>query len=494
MITEYNPKKFYREYDLDLAVIGGGVAGVTAAISAARLGLKVGLMQNRSVYGGPSSSESNANEGSYLCVNGASDYYNRNARETGIIKEMKLEFYKKIEEGWQQHWSLVLRDFVKRESNITSFLNCEAYDVQTKENRITQVTGRVTGSELTVVFRAKQFIDATGDSFIGAAAGAEFRMGREARSELNEGLAPEFSDTYTQGTTIMFRAIDTGKSVKFVPPEWAMTFKSDDDLPYRIHRHIKHGYWWLESGGTQNTIADNEEIYQDLLAALFGVWDHIKNYGDHGAENYVIDWISPFAGKRESRRLIGDYILTQDDVMSNRQFKDTVAYGGWPVDIHPPEGILGKSHPGSAPPMLFPMTYGIPFRCLYSKNIANLMMPGRNISASHVAMGTTRVMATCAVCAQATATAAVLCCKYNKNPNEIGSEHIEELQQLLLLNDVALPDMKYISSHNSAQYAKITATSSMSLKFPEPDKVLSLLAETKSTDDPCDIPPVDRRH
>lgn len=492
MIKKYNAEYFRREYDLDLAVIGGGVAGVTAAISAARLGLKVGLMQNRPVYGGPSSSESNANEGSYLCVNGASDYYNRNARETGVIEEMKLEFYKKLEEGWRRHWSLVLRDFVKRESNITSFLNCEAYDVQTKEKKITQVTGRVLGSELTVVFRAKQFIDATGDSFIGAAAGAEFRMGREGRDEFNESLAPESPDSHTQGTTIMFRAIDTGKPVKFVSPEWAMKFKSDNDLPYRIHRNLNHGYWWLESGGMQDTIADNEDIYQDLLAALFGVWDHIKNYGNHSAENYAIDWISPFVGKRESRRLIGDHILTQEDVMTNHQFKDVVAYGGWPIDIHSPEGISGKSHPGSTPPMLFPKIYSIPFRCLYSKNIDNLMMPGRNISASHVAMGTTRVMATCATCAQATATAAALCCRYNKTPREIGSERIKELQQLLLLNDAALPGMEYTQSSNLAQHAKVTATSSMPLKFPAPDNVLSLLAEAKSTDDPCDIPPVDR--
>lgn len=492
MIKKYNSEYFRREYNLDLAVIGGGVAGVTAAIAAARQGLKVGLMQNRPVYGGPSSSESNANDGSYLCVNGASDYYNRNARETGIIEEMKLEFHKKLEEGWRRHWSFVLRDFIKREANITSFLNCEAYDVQTEENKITQVTGRVSGSELTVVFQAKQFIDATGDSFIGAAAGAEFRMGREGRDEFNESLAPESPDTYTQGTTIMFRAIDTGKPIRFVPPDWAKKFKGDDDLPFRIHRNIEHGYWWLESGGMQDTIADNEDIYQDLLAALFGVWDHIKNYGEHGAENYAIDWITPFSGKRESRRLIGDYILRQEDIMANRKFSDTVAYGGWPIDIHPPEGISGKSHPGSTPPMLFPKTYGIPFRCLYSKNIDNLMMPGRNISVSHVALGTTRVMATCAVCAQAVATAAVLCCKYNKAPREVGAEHIEELQQLLLLNDIALPNMKYTSASNLAQYAKVTATSSMPLRFPASDNILSLTAEAKITDDPCDIPPTDR--
>jgi hypothetical protein len=492
MLKNYNAEYFRREYDLDVAVIGGGVAGVTAAVAAARLGLKVGLMQNRPVYGGPSSYECNANEGSYLCVNGASDYYNRNARETGIIEEMKLEFYKKLELGWRRHWSLVLRDFIKREQNIVSFLNCEAYDILTENNKITQVKGCVSGSELKVVFKAKQFIDATGDSFIGAAAGAEFRMGREARSEFNESLAPEKTDKYTQGSTIMFKTVDTGKPVKFVPPEWAMKFESDDDLPFRSHRNLDYGYWWLECGGMQDTIADNEQIYDQLLAALFGVWDHIKNYGDHGAENYAIDWISPFVGKRESRRLIGDHILTQNDVMSNRQFDDIVAYGGWPVDIHPPEAIYGKSHPGSTPPMQFPKVYGIPFRCLYSKNIDNLMMPGRNISASHAAMGSTRVMATCATCAQAVATAASLCCKYNKSPREIASEHIRELQDLLLINDAALPGMKCSASNNLAQNARVSTSGSMYLEFPEPDSALSLLPEEKSTDDPCDLPPIDR--
>ena len=492
MRTTYTPKEFCREFDLDLAVIGGGVAGVTAAVAAARLGLKVGLMQNRPVYGGPSSSESNANDGEILCVNGASDYYNRNARETGIMEEMKLEFYKKIDQGWRRHWSLVLRDFVKREANITSFLNCEAYDVQTEKNKIIQVTGRVLGSELTVVFRAKQFIDATGDSFIGVAAGADFRMGREARHEFNESLAPLTADTNTQGTTIMFRAIDTGKPVPFVPPDWAMKFNTEKDLPFRSHHNFQHGFWWLECGGTQDTIADNEEIYDQLLAALFGVWDHIKNHGKHGAENYAIDWITPFAGKRESRRLIGDYMLTQNDLMNNKKFPDTVACGGWPIDIHPSEGIYGKGHPGSTPPMFFPSVYGIPFRCLYSRNIENLMMPGRNISASHVAMGSTRVMATCSGCAQATATAAYLCCKYNESPRIIGQNYIKELQGLLFFQDVSLSGMNYSSAANSAQTATVTASSSMILAFPEPDGTLSLVPKDKSTEDPCDLPPDDR--
>lgn len=489
MIQEYNPQHFIKKLDLDIAVIGGGVAGVVTAIAAAREGLKVGLMQNRPVYGGPSSSECNiANDGDRLCVNGAGDYYNRNAREAGIIEEMKLEFHRRIDDGWHSHWSLILRDFIRREKNISSFLNCEAYDVDTDGSRITKVTGRLVGSETTVVFSAPLFVDASGDSFIAVAAGADFRMGRESESEFNESLAPEVADNHTQGNTILFRASKLDRPVKFVPPEWAMKFPHDDDLPYRLHNKPTAGYWWLESGGTEDTIADNEKIYDDLLAALFGVWDHLKNHGDHGADNYVISWISPFVGKRESRRLMGDYILTQDDIMTNKNFDDAVAYGGWPIDIHDIHGIKGKTHPGSPPPMLFPGTYCIPFRSLYSRNIENLMMPGRNISATHVALGSTRVMATCATCGQAVGIAASLCHKYKKSPAEIAEQHIDELKNRLFKSDQALPGIRF----NQPVEFRVSASSSMPLRFDNPDGLLPLLAAPKNTLDPCDIPPEDR--
>ena len=489
MIEKYDPQEFRKELFLDLAVIGGGVSGVVTAIAAARLGLKVGLMQNRPVFGGPSSSECNsANDGDRLCVNGASEYYNRNARETGIIEEMKLEFFRRVENGWYNHWSLVLHDFVKREKNIVSFRNCEAYEVTAADNKISQVKGRLVGSETTVIFNAPLFVDASGDSFVGAAAGADFRMGREGRDEFNEPLSPEKADKCTQGNTILFRAIDTGAPVKFAPPEWAMKFHNDKDLPYRPHHSPVGGYWWIESGGTENTISDNEKIYDDLLAVLYGVWDHLKNHGDHGAENYVINWVSPFVGKRESRRLLGDYILTQGDLTESRSYPDQVAYGGWPLDIHDVNGIRGKSHPGSTPPMTFPGIYAIPFRSLYSRNIENLMMPGRNISASHVALGSSRVMATCATCGQAVGTAAALCLKYGKSPRRIGQEHIRELQQKLFETDQALPGMRFAGS---SQF-EVSATSAMPLRFGASDGIMPLVALPVNTYDPCDIPPADR--
>lgn len=476
-------------HEVDLLVVGGGVSGTVAAITAARRGLKTVLVQNRPVLGGPSSSESSCNsDGS--CVNGAQEYVNRNARECGVIEEMKLEAYYRRANGWEQHWSLVMREWAEREPNLTLLLNTEAYDVVMDGNRISSVTARTLGSETTHVINAPVYIDCSGDSFLGGAAGAEFRVGREGRDEFGEALAVEQPDRKTMGSSISFRAIDLGRPTPFVAPPWAFKINGDEDLPYRLHNNPVQGYWWLEYGGELDTITDNEEIYRTLLSVLYGVWDHVKNGGQHGAENYAINWVSAVPGKRESRRLMGDYIMTQHDVVDHPDFPDTVAYGGWPIDLHPPEGVFGKSHPGSTPPMTFPGLYPIPFRCLYSRNIDNLMMGGRNISVTHVALGTTRLMATCALCGQATAAAAALVLKYGVTPREIGQKHIRELQAMLAEDDSVLP-MLPIAVRGLP--ATASASSEFTLRMPETTSSEPLIAPEKSTDDPCDIPPEDRR-
>ena len=476
-------------HEADLLVVGGGVAGTVAAIAAARRGLKTVLVQNRPVLGGPSSSECSCNSDG-ACINGAQEYVNRNARECGILEEMKLEAYYRNANGWEQHWSLVLREWAEREQNLVLLLNTEAYDLAMNGNKITSVTARTLGSETTHRIVADTYIDCSGDSFLGSAAGAEFRMGREARSEFGESLAPEKADGKTMGSSIAFRAIDLGHPVPFAAPPWAMKINGDEDLPYRIHTNPKQGYWWLEYGGELDTITDNEEIYRKLLAILFGVWDHVKNGGDHGAANYAINWISSIPGKRESRRLMGDHILTQNDVVDHPAFPDTVAYGGWPIDIHPPEGVFSKGPPGSTPPFIFPGTYPIPFRCLYSRNIDNLLMAGRNISVTHVALGTTRVMATCALCGQAVASAAVLMCKYGITPRKVGQEHIRELQTLLAEDDSVLP---MVPIPVKGLPAAVSASSEFTLKMTEATSSEPLIAPAKTTDDPCDVPPADRR-
>jgi hypothetical protein len=482
-------------YRKDLIIVGGGVTGCVAAIAAARLGVKTALIHNRPVLGGPSSSECCANsDGSFIC--GASEYVNAESREGGILDELKTEAKYRKGVGYDEHWSLLLREWVEREDNIKLFLNTEAYEVKMSGKKIKSVIARTIESQRTFRFEAPLFIDCSGDSILGFSAGAEFRCGREGKSEFNESLAPEKPDSKTMGSSIAFRAIDVGHPVKFQPPPWAMKFLTDEDFPYRSHLNPRKGYWWLEYGGELDTIRDNDEIYRKLLSILFGVWDHVKNHGDHGADNYVINWISSIPAKRESRRLTGDYVMTQNDVTGHNDFPDAVAYGGWPIDLHPPEGFFSKGHPGSPPPFVFPGVYQIPFRCLFSKNVNNLMMAGRNISVTHVALGSTRVMATCALTGQAAGTAAFLAKKHHVSPREISQKHIDELKTLLYREDAGELGSKHVISGNISGRAKVSADSIMLLGETGPSTdAVPLLAPPRNPSfyDPCNEPPADRR-
>ena len=491
--TEKSNIDFSRELHADLVVVGGGLAGCLAAVAAAREGVKTVLIQDRPVLGGPASSECCDGDGKMVC--GAPNYCNRNAREAGLVEELRNFHSRRFVNGWRNHWSLSMRDFVEREPNITLLMNCSMYDCRCENNRIISVNARQSGSELDFTVYADNFVDATGDGTLGFKAGAEFRMGREGRAEFNESLAPEQPDAKTMGTSISFRAKDVGHPIKFEAPEWAYKINSDDDLPFRMHSNPTSGYWWLEYGGEIDTITDNEEIYKVLRSVLFGMWDHVKNGGDHGAENYAITWVAPVGGKREGRRFMGDYIMSQSDLLEHPDFPDAVAYGGWPIDIHPPEGVFGKGHPGSTPPFIFPGIFPIPFRSLYSRNISNMMMAGRDISVTHVALGSTRLIATCGLTGQAVGTAAALLKKYNCSPRELYLKHIAELRQLLQKRDGVIPGYPVHLGDDLAQSACITADNSFTFTMEEVEKFIPLHAVDTPTKkfDPCDVAPDDRR-
>ncbi len=491
--TEQDRKDFQREIRVDLVVAGGGVAGVLAAVAAAREGVKTVLIQDRPVLGGPSGSECSDGTGKMMC--GAYNYCNRNAREAGLVEELRNFHSRRYVNGWRNHWSLSLRDFVETESNITLLMNTALYDCKCENGKIICVYARQSGSELEYTVYADNFVDATGDGVLGYRAGADFRMGREGKAEFNESLAPEEPDMKTMGTSISFRAEDVGHPIKFEAPEWAYKINSDDDLPFRMHNNPTSGYWWLEYGGEINTVTDNEEIYKVLRSVLFGMWDHVKNGGDHGAENYAVSWVAPVGGKRESRRFMGDYIMHQSDLLEHPEFPDAVAYGGWPIDIHPPEGVFGKGHPGSTPPFIFPGTFPIPFRSLYSRNISNLMMAGRDISVTHVALGSTRLIATCGLTGQAVGTAAALLKKYGCTPRELYQQHIGELRQLLQKRDGCIPGFPVKLSDDLAKTAKVSATSTFALVMEDVERFVPLVAIDTPTKkfDPCDVAPEDRR-
>lgn len=415
-------------HQVDLCVVGGGLAGTCAAIAAARHGLRVVLMQDRPVLGGNASSEIR------MWVCGA---HGDNNRESGIIEEMQLENFYRNDQMNYSLWDSVLYEKAYLQPGLTLLLNCTCQQATMDGGRIRSVRGWQMTSETYHTVEATYFADCSGDSILAPLTGAEYRMGRESRSEFGEPIAPEQADRCTMGNSCLFQIRETDRPQKFIKPEWAYTFPSDDDIPFREH-DIGTNYWWIELGGTQDSIHDTDELRHELLRIAFGVWDHVKNQGDHGAENWVMDWLGFLPGKRESRRYVGDVIVTQHDVEKSGPFPDIVAYGGWTMDDHFPAGFGHKtSHPTIHHPA--PSPWGIPWRSLYSKNVENLLFAGRNISVTHSALSSCRVMATCAILGQAVGTGVALAVESGRTPRELD---VARLQKMLMDDDCFLPGLK----------------------------------------------------
>ncbi|MCR8636503.1 FAD-dependent oxidoreductase [Paenibacillus radicis (ex Xue et al. 2023)] len=447
----------------DITVIGGGLAGVSAAVSAARLGKKVALVQNRSVLGGNSSSEIR------VWVLGATGLgVNRYARETGIIGEMLVENQYLNQDGNPYYWDLVVLETVLKEPNIQLFLNTNIHEVEAtgdETNRTIQsVTGWMMGSERKIRFESPIFLDCSGDGLVGFLGGAKYRIGREAQHEFNEKWAPEAADLITLGSTMFFYTKDAGHPVKYIAPSFAKDITQTAIPMKRVFKSGDSGchYWWIEWGGEAeiDTLYDNERIRDELWSVIYGIWDYIKNSGKFDADNMTLEWVGSVPGKREYRRFIGDYILTQNDLENQTQFEDSIAFGGWSIDLHPPEGMYASEYVSK----LFCVdgTFQIPFRSLYSANVNNLLFAGRNISATHVAFGATRVMATCSVMGEAAGAGAALCVEKGITPRELYRSHIKELQQTLLWKDAAIIGLKHDDPADLASRATVTASSYLS--------------------------------
>ncbi len=417
-----------QHHTVDLCVVGGGLSGLCTAVAAARHGAKVVLMQDRPVLGGNVSSEIRM----WIC--GA---HGPDNRETGIIEEIELENRYRNPLRNFSIWDSVLYEKVRFEPNITLLLNCSCNGATMDGDRIASVKGWQLTTETWHVVAADLFADCSGDSILAPLTGAPYRMGREARAEFDEDIEPEEADRKTMGMSCLIQARETDRPQPFIAPAWANVYETCDDLPFRDHALPRSNFWWIELGGEQDTICDTEDIRDELLKVAFGVWDHIKNRGDHGADTWALDWVGFLPGKRESRRYEGDVIVTQNDVRAEGRFEDLVAYGGWTMDDHHPGGVAWQGEPTIFHPA--PSPFGLPYRALYSRTVANLLFAGRNISVTHAAMSATRVMATCATVGQAVGTAAAIAVREGRLPREIYPDHMDELQQTLMDDDCYLP-------------------------------------------------------
>ncbi|VGO18486.1 FAD-dependent oxidoreductase [Pontiella sulfatireligans] len=445
--------------DFEVAVMGGGMAGICAAVSAARNGAKVVLVQDRPMLGGNASSELR------VIVHGVTRLTSGlPERETGIIEEIHLHNrFCNEQESWTV-WDHVLYDFVTREPNITLILNTQAIQAKTADSKIVSAICWQLCTETVLTINADLFIDCSGDGLLAATAGALYRTGREASAEFGEQYAPEAADGWQMGATILLSSKDMGKPTSFKAPPFAIEYEADKSHPDRAILPFDEGFWWVEVANEHDIIGDAEVDRQKLMGYAYGVWDYVKNSGKFPeAANYSLDWVGSLPGRRESRRFIGDYILSEPDQLRHMHFEDAVAFGGWPLDEHNPGGIENLPEPPSYFHEHFSRVYEIPYRCLYSKNISNLLFAGRNVSQTHVALSSSRVMGTCSTMGQAVGTAAALCLEKGVAPRELGQNHMDELQEQLLRDDAFIPLRSAKDPKDLAKTAaRISASSTLS--------------------------------
>ena len=452
----------YENIVVDFAVVGGGLAGVCAAIQAARQGLKVALVQDRPVLGGNASSEVR------LWGLGATSHMgnnNRWSREGGLVDEILVENTYRNKDGNPLIFDTVLLDFVRREPNIRLLLNTAVYAVEkSSSDTIASVTGFCSQNSTRYTVEAPLFCDASGDGIVGFQAGAAFRMGAESTEEFGELFAPDESYGELLGHTIYFYSKDIGRPVEYVAPDFAL--KDITQIPrYRSINANEHGckFWWIEYGGRLDTVHDTEAIKWELWKVVYGVWDHIKNSGEFPeAENMTLEWVGTIPGKRESRRFEGDYMIRQQDVVEQTIHPDAVAVGGWSLDLHPSDAVYSEKFPCNQ--WHSKGVYGIPYRCYYSRNISNLFLAGRIISASHVAFGSTRVMLTCAHGGSAVGMAAAHCLKDGLSPRDLNDPvQMTALQRALNEMGQAIPAVPLQDESDLAQSARITSSSTLEL-------------------------------
>ncbi len=483
----------FREAEYDVLVMGGGMSGLCAALACARHGVNTALVNSRPVLGGNASSEirihiSGADQGAKQ-----PDY-----AEGGILYELMLENKSRNENFSYSIWDMILFEAAQKQDCLTVYHNTVMYDCETEDSRVTAVLCVQETTEMRLRLKAKLFVDATGNGTLGYYAGAAYRTGSEPKSEFHEPHAPEQPNDDRMGNTIMMLAKDLGHPVPFQKPAFAKTL-TEKQLAKRIHcREMRdqidvsdapdpeeykrtsmvssaasdYGYWWCElMGEGKDIIPEYETIRDQLMAYAYGIWDHIKNNGehvhDHHAENLALDWVGALPGMRESRRMEGDYWLTENDILEHRIFEDAVCYGGWCIDMHAPHGILDENRlPSDC--SFYEGVYTIPYRSYYSRTIDNLMFAGRDISASRLAMASARILGCCAIGGEAVGLAAARCIRHGVDPRGL-APYIAEVQQDILRDGGYLPGFRNEDPDDLARTARFSASSHR--PGGEPEKV-----------------------
>ena len=412
-----------RTVKADFVVCGGGIAGTCAAISAARLGLKVALVQDRPMLGGANSSEVRVHLGGTMNL-GPYPRLGDVVAEIGPAKGGNAQPAERYEDQRKL-------DAVSAEKNISLFLNTRIVAAKKDGDRIASVTGRDVVTGALTVFDAPLFADCTGDANVGFLAGADFRMGRESRAETGEDMAPEKADKMTMGASVQWYTKDAGKSVAFPAEPWMIAFNEQNC------EHGLRGDWDWETGMMRDQINEFERIRDYGMLVVYSNWSFLKNKSAKRAKyaNREFAWVAYVAGKRESRRLMGDHILKQQDIFDFVPYPDGTCCTTWAIDLHYPMPRNTKHYDGE--PFRSICThnkhyaYPIPYRCLYSRNVSNLFMAGRNISVTHVALGTTRVMRTTGMMGEVVGMAVRVCKDHGCLPRGVYESHLDDLKALM---------------------------------------------------------------
>ena len=409
--------------DYDLVVAGGGVAGMCAAVAAARLGLKVALIHNRPILGGNNSSEVRVHlGGSIEC--GPYPNLGNMIKEFGHTKKgnaMPAENY----EDWKKH------EFVEAEKNISLFLNCHVTGVEKDGESISALLARDINTGVLMRFSAPLFSDCTGDANVGYLAGADYRVGREAFAETSEPSAVEVADSQVMGMSVQWNTVKKSESAPFPLFEYGKVFTEESV------QKVKKGEWTWETGMLRDQVFEAERVRDHGLLVVYSNWSYLKNRSEMKAQydSLALDWVAYVAGKRESRRLLGDHILNQNDIFNEVPYEDGTVATSWSIDLHYPDPANTAFFPGEEFKAIctqeYVEIYPIPYRCLYSRNVPNLFMAGRNISVTHVALGTVRVMRTTAMMGEVVGMAASVCHKNSCQPRDIYTSHLDQLKELM---------------------------------------------------------------